>query len=182
MFKAGDFLIATPTIFGDPNFQRSGILLADCKNSGAVGFIMNKKLDYHLDDLMEGVTQSFPIFNGGPVDQDKLFVVHKLGGLIPNSLPIAHDLYWSGDFETVLNLIELKKVSPAQIRFFLGYSGWSEGQLESEIKEDSWVVIEGKQAKNWMEDASEDFWKHQMRSLGGSFLIWSNAPENPMSN
>jgi len=147
--KAGDFLIATPTIIGDYNFQRSGILMVDCKTNGTVGFIINKKLEYTLDDLMENVSSPFPMYYGGPVEEDNLFFI---------------------------------QVNPTQIRFFLGYSGWSEGQLESEIKEDSWAVIEAEEVIDWMDNSSEDFWKNQMRAMGGRFLIWSNAPENPLSN
>jgi len=180
--KAGDFLIATPTIIGDPNFQRSGVLMVDCQATGTVGFIINKKLEYTLDELMENVDSPFPMYYGGPVEQDNLFFVHRLGSQIPHSLPIQEDLYWSGDFETVLSLIEAKKVNPTQIRFFLGYSGWAEGQLESEIKEGSWAVVDSEEVLDWMGNSSEDFWKNQMRALGGRFLIWSNAPENPLSN
>ena len=180
--KAGDFLIATPTIIGDNNFGRSGILMVDRKTTGTVGFIINKKLEYTLDEFMENVSSPFPIYNGGPVEPDNLFFVHKLGDQIPNSLHIVGDLHWSGDFESVLKLLELKKVSPTQIRFFLGYSGWSKGQLETEIKEDSWTVIDSEEVIDWMDNSSEDFWKNQMRAMGGRFLIWSNAPENPHSN
>lgn len=180
--KAGDFLIATPTIISDYNFRRSGILMVDHKTTGTVGFIINKKLEYTLDELMENVSSPFPMYYGGPVEQDNLFFVHKLGDQIPKSLHIDGDLHWSGDFESVLRLLELKKVNPTQIRFFLGYSGWSEGQLESEIKEDSWAVIDSEEVIDWMDNSSEDFWKNQMRAMGGRFLIWSNAPENPLSN
>ncbi len=180
--KAGDFLIATPTIISDYNFRRSGILMVDRKTTGTVGFIINKKLEYTLDELMENVSSPFPMYYGGPVEQDNLFFVHKLGDQIPKSLHIDGDLHWSGDFESVLRLLELKKVNPTQIRFFLGYSGWSEGQLESEIKEDSWAVIDSEEVIDWMDNSSEDFWKNQMIAMGGRFLIWSNAPENPLSN
>jgi len=180
--KAGDFLIATPTTMGDYNFQRSCVLIVDTKESGDVGFIINKKLEYTLDDLMENVSIPFPMYYGGPVEQDNLFFVHTLGDSIPNSIHIENDLFWSGDFETVLGLLELGKLAQNQIRFFLGYSGWSEGQLKSEIEEDSWVVSNEIKTTDWMEFASEDFWKNQMRALGGTYLLWSNAPENPMSN
>jgi putative transcriptional regulator len=180
--KPGDFLIATPTVLGDFNFQRSGILMVDSKASGSIGFIINKKLEYSLDDLMENIKTPFPVYYGGPVEQDNLFFVHTLGALVPGSIQVQEDLFWSGDYEAVINLIESRKISPNQIRFFLGYSGWSEGQLESEIEENSWVVVEGLKTHDWMENPPENFWKTQMRALGGKYLIWSNAPENPMSN
>ena len=180
--KPGDFLIATPTVLGDFNFQRSGILMVDSKASGSVGFIINKKLEYSLDDLMENIKTPFPVYFGGPVEQDNLFFVHTLGVLVPGSVQIQEGLFWSGDYEAVINLIESRKISPNQIRFFLGYSGWSEGQLESEIEENSWVVVKGLKTHDWMGNPPENFWKNQMRALGGKYLIWSNAPENPMSN
>ena len=180
--KPGDFLIATPTVLGDFNFQRSGILMVDSKASGSVGFIINKKLEYSLDDLMENIKTPFPVYYGGPVEQDNLFFVHTLGALVPGSVQVHEDLFWSGDYEAVINLIESRKISPNQIRFFLGYSGWSEGQLESEIEENSWVVVKGLKTHDWMGNPPENFWKNQMRALGGKYLIWSNAPENPMSN
>ena len=118
--KAGDFLIATPTIIGDYNFRRSGILMVDRKTTGTVGFIINKKLEYTLDELMENVSSPFPMYYGGPVEQDNLFFVHKLGDQIPNSLHIIGDLHWSGDFETVLKLLDLKKVNASPAYILLG--------------------------------------------------------------
>ena len=178
----GDFLIATPIIIGDYNFQRTCVLMVDTKKSGAVGFIVNKKLEYTLDELMENVSIPFPIYFGGPLEQDNLFFVHSLGSLIPNSLHIDNNLFWSGDFEFILELLESGKLKQNQIRFFLGYSGWSEGQLESEIKKNSWIVLNNIEPSDWMNEAYENFWKNQMRALGGQYLIWSNAPENPTSN
>jgi putative transcriptional regulator len=102
--------------------------------------------------------------------------------LIPNSTPIRDDLFWNGDFDQVLDLVNSGRILPDEIRFFLGYSGWGEGQLLSEIKEEAWVHIESVTSEDWMPIAKEDFWKNQMVALGGKYLIWSNAPENPMSN
>ena len=88
--KPGNFLIATPTVLGDFNFQRSGILMVDSKASGSVGFIINKKLEYSLDDLMENIKTPFPVYYGGPVEQDNLFFVHTLGALVPGSILIFY--------------------------------------------------------------------------------------------
>lgn len=178
----GDFLIASPTIIGDHDFQRAGVILVDHKTSGSIGFIVNKKLEYTLNELVENATEPFPLYYGGPVEQDNLFFIHRMGDLIPNSTPIRDDLFWNGDFDQVLDLVNSGRILPDEIRFFLGYSGWGEGQLLSEIKEEAWVHIESVTSKDWMPIAKEDFWKNQMVALGGKYLIWSNAPENPMSN
>lgn len=180
--KPANFLIATPTIIGDYNFHRAAVLIVDCKTSGELGFIVNKKMPYTLDELVEEVHNPFPVYFGGPVEQDNLFFIHRLGNQIPDSIHLQEDLFWSGDFQTVISLIESKKITSDQIRFFLGYSGWSEGQLEAEINADSWIRMESIALNEWMENSCEDFWKNQMRKLGGRYLLWSNAPENPLSN
>jgi len=180
--KQGDFLIATPSVIGDFNFHRSCVLMIDVKESGSVGFIINKKLKYTLEDLMENISIPFPMFYGGPVEQDNLFFVHTLGDLIPKSIQIENNLFWSSDFESALGLLEAGNLAQNQIRFFLGYSGWSEGQLQSEIKENSWVISDSINSDNWMKQNHEEFWKNEMRALGGKYLLWSNAPENPNTN
>ena len=180
--KQGNFLVATPSIFGDFNFQRSCVLMVDVKKSGSVGFIINKKLEYTLDDLMENISTPFPMFYGGPIEQDNLFFTHTLGDLIPKSIQIKNNLFWSGDFQSILELLESGNLTQNQIRFFLGYSGWSKGQLESEFEENSWVVSQSIKSDNWMNQNPEEFWKNEMRALGGKYLLWSNAPENPNSN
>ena len=180
--KAGKLLIATPSIIGDYNFQRSVILLVDEKKTGTVGFILNKPLEYTLDEVIDGVSIKFPLYYGGPVQQDNLFFIHRAANLIPNSLLIHDDVYWSGDFVTVIELLISKELKQDEIRFFLGYSGWSENQLEAELKSKSWIIIDNIIEKKWMEKSSKNLWKNHMKAMGGEFLIWSNAPENPSWN
>ena len=127
--KSGKFLIATPSIMGDTNFHRAVILLVDHKNDGTVGFILNKQLEYTLNDVMDGINFEIPLYFGGPVEDDNLFFIHRSSHLIPNSLYIEKDLYWSGDFETVVAQINKGTLTKNEIRFFLGYSGWTEDQL-----------------------------------------------------
>mgnify|MGYP001386181067 CR=1 FL=1 len=182
VMKPGDFLIATPSIIGDFNFQRSCVLIVDIKESGSVGFIVNKKLEHTLSDVMENISIPLPLFYGGPVEQDNLFFTHTLGDLIPNSIKINNNLFWSGNLETVLELLKSGKLDNNKIRFFLGYSGWSKGQLESEFEDNSWVISNIVNSNDWMEQNTEEFWKNEMRALGGKYLLWSNAPDNPMSN
>ena len=75
----GKLIVATPSILGDFNFRRSVILLASQKTSGCIGFILNKKLNYKLNDIVEDINIKFPLFYGGPVEQDNLFYLHRLG-------------------------------------------------------------------------------------------------------
>ena len=71
--NTGKLLVATPSVIGDFNFHRSIILLTNYQKSGSVGFIINKKLDYLLNEVMEGFDSEFPLYFGGPVEQDNLF-------------------------------------------------------------------------------------------------------------
>ena len=102
--------------------------------------------------------------------------------LIPNSIEISFGIYWGGDFEVVLELLENEKLSKSDIRFFLGYSGWDSQQLENELNSNSWIVSENVYQKQLMEKCCDSFWKEKMLELGGDYLLWSNAPENPSYN
>ncbi|WP_378188050.1 YqgE/AlgH family protein [Aquimarina sp. W85] len=178
----GHLLIAEPSIIGDLSFNRSVVLLADHNDQGSIGFIMNKPLDYFLSDLVPEIEKDFTIYNGGPVEQDNLYFIHKVPELIPNSVEISSGIYWGGDFSSVPELILQQKITPNEIRFFLGYSGWGSEQLDEELKASSWVIVKNTYEKNIISKAYDTFWKEKMIELGGDYLLWSNAPENPAYN
>ncbi|NRA92500.1 MAG: YqgE/AlgH family protein [Psychroserpens sp.] len=180
--KKGDLLIAEPSIIGDMSFNRSVILLADHNSEGSIGFILNKKLDYELSELIPQTNSDFKVFNGGPVEQDNLYFIHQVPELIPNSIEISLGIYWGGDFEVVLELLEDNKLTDSDIRFFLGYSGWDTDQLENELESNSWIVSENVYKQDLMGKCCNEFWKEKMMELGGDYMIWSNAPENPSYN
>ncbi len=181
-FQKGNLLIAEPTIIGDLSFNRSIILIADHNDKGAIGFILNKPLEYTLKDLIDSVESDFRIYNGGPVEQDNLYFIHKSPSLIPNSIEISKGIFWGGDFNTVINLINDKLISKNDIRFFLGYSGWEEGQLNDELQSNAWLVSENIYNKEIIAKCYTSFWKEKMLELGGDYPIWSNAPEDPSYN
>lgn len=180
--KKGHLLIAEPSILGDLSFNRSVILLADHNNEGSVGFILNKPLDYTLKDLVPEIESSFTIYNGGPVEQDNLYFIHSIPDLIPDSVEISNGIYWGGDFEKTRDLINSGEINKDNIRFFLGYTGWDANQLEVEMNSNSWILIENSYKQKILQKSSSNFWKEKIMELGGEYLIWSNAPENPMLN
>ena len=102
--------------------------------------------------------------------------------LIDNSVEISDGIYWGGDFETTVELINKEIISEDDIRFFLGYSGWSSLQLDDELSSKSWIVIENEHESMIIQKAANAFWKENMIQLGGDYLLWSNAPENPSLN
>jgi putative transcriptional regulator len=180
--QKGDLLIAEPAIIGDVSFNRSIVLLADHSNEGSIGFILNKPLEYTINELVPELEATFKVYNGGPVEQDNLYFIHKIPELIPDSIEISFGIYWGGDFNKVAELIKDNTIQENDIKFFLGYSGWDSSQLESELKSNSWVVSDNVYKKNIIEKDYESFWKEKMLEFGGEYSIWSNAPENPSYN
>ena len=182
IIKKGKLLIAEPSIIGDVSFNRSIILLTEHNNEGSIGFILNKPLDFELVDLIPDVKSNFPIYNGGPVQQDNLYFIHKVAELVPESIEISKGLYWSGDFEKVTRLITDEKINQTEIRFFLGYSGWDINQLQSELSSNTWILSENIHKDNIIQAVDTAFWKKKMLALGGEYSLWSNAPEDPSYN
>lgn len=178
----GKLLVAEPSIIGDISFNRSVVLLADHNAEGSVGFILNKLLDFSLSEFIPTIKKDFKIYNGGPVEQDNLYFIHKVPNLIPDSIEIDGGIFWGGNFEVVKSLIENNLIFEDDIKFFLGYSGWDSNQLDVELNANAWVVIENKDNKSILQQNSSSFWKDKMEELGGEYLIWSNAPENPNYN
>ncbi|MFM2213263.1 MAG: hypothetical protein RL427_526 [Bacteroidota bacterium] len=180
--QKGQLLIAEPSIIGDLSFNRSVILLADHNKEGSVGFILNKPLKYAVKDLLPEIDSKFKIYNGGPVEQDNLYFIHNVPNLIPNSVEISNGIYWGGDFELTKQLINTGILKKKNIRFFLGYTGWDASQLENEMNANSWILTKNIYENNILGKASIHFWKEKILELGGDYLIWSNAPENPILN
>ena len=165
--QKGKLLIAEPAIIGDVSFNRSVVLLANHNEDGSVGLIKGDEMQ---------------IYNGGPVEQDNLYFLHKVPDLIPESIEISNGIYWGGDFDTVVELITANKISTDEIRFFLGYSGWDCNQLDSELDANAWIVTDNTYDKEIINKCFPELWKEKMLELGGEYLLWSNAPENPSNN
>lgn len=178
----GKLLVSEP-FMGDSFFKRSVVLLAThSKKEGTVGFILNRPLGKKSGEVVEEFQGcELPVFFGGPVQQDSLFYIHTLGESIPDSIPIKEGLWWSGNFETVKALIKGNKISENEIRLFVGYAGWSPGQLENEIKQNSWLVASAS-VRVIMDIETERLWEDVLKSMGKEFSILATFPENPQMN
>ena len=175
-------LARTLSVTGDVSFNRSVVLLAEHNDEGSVGFILNKPLEYFINDLISEISIPFQVYNGGPVEQDNLYFIHRVPHLIENSIEISDGIYWGGDFEKIIDLINKQVISEHDIRFFLGYSGWSSLQLDRELSSKSWIVVRNDYLSDIINKSADAFWKEKMLELGGSYLLWSNSPENPSLN
>ena len=173
----GKLLVSEPSILNDKSFNRSVIYLSEHNEDGTIGFIINKPTEFILNDLIKDINCDFKIYNGGPVEQENLYFIHKLPNLIPNSIQIDKGIYWGGDFEILTNLLNSNAINQTDIRFFLGYSGWSVTQLKDELEESTWIVVENNYS-NILNIQSDDIWKNQLLDFGGEYQIWANAPKN----
>jgi putative transcriptional regulator len=182
LLEKGSLLLAEPSILGDATFARAVILVAEYNPSGAVGFILNKPFTFTLNELVPEITAHFKLYNGGPVEEDNLYFIHNVPELIPNSVEISQGIYWGGDFELTKNLINSGQLGPDNIRFFLGYSGWAADQLQEELEANSWIVTQNTYNDSLIGVSATHFWKNQLLALGGEYVLWSNAPENPQLN
>ncbi len=179
--EKGKILISEPFL-PDTFFNRSVVYLTDHNPKGSVGFILNKKLDIRISDAVSGFEGWDEHLNmGGPVAPDTLHYIHNLGTLVPGSVHVDGNIYWGGDIDAIRELIKSGSVSQAQIRFFLGYSGWSAGQLERELKENSWVIAKVK-SEMIMTSRGVDSWKRFLKSLKNKYRVWADFPESPEMN
>jgi putative transcriptional regulator len=177
----GKILISEPFL-PDTFFNRSIVYLTDHSPQGSVGFILNKKLDLKISAAIEGFEDMDENLNmGGPVAPDTLHYLHNMGDLVPDSVLIEGNIFWGGDIETIRELIRSKRIIKSQIRFFLGYSGWSPGQLEHELKEDSWVIARVK-PDIVMNSRGDDTWKRVLRGFTNKYRMWAEFPESPEMN
>ena len=131
----GTLLIAEPFL-KDPNFSRTVVFICDHHEQGSFGFVLNRAYNHTLDELMNDMGDlKIPVFYGGPVQMDTIHFLHQYPEEIAGSYEIMNGIYWGGDFEIVTRLVQSNQVDINKIRFFIGYSGWSSGQLNDELTE-----------------------------------------------
>lgn len=177
----GILLIADPFL-KDPNFLRSVVLLCEHQTEGSFGFVLNRRIAFTLDELvpeLEG--HPLPVYEGGPVQKNSLHFLHQMPAEIPGGQEVVKGVYWGGDFEVLTELIKSDQADPSRIRFFLGYSGWSEGQLAGEMNEKTWLTTAASRQLVFHKDPAE-IWKEALRQLGGDYEMLINFPLDPQLN
>lgn len=177
----GILLIAEPFL-KDPNFMRTVILLCEHQKEGSFGFVLNRKHDYLLNDLMNDLDHlPLPVFYGGPVRTDTLHFIHRFPDEIPGGQEIFTNTFWGGDFEAAIRLLESGTIDQNQIRFFTGYSGWSQGQLEEELEGKSWLTVKANRKIVFHPDEAA-IWKEALHLLGGAYTQLIHYPIDPQLN
>ncbi|HXB44620.1 MAG TPA: YqgE/AlgH family protein [Puia sp.] len=177
----GILLIADPFL-KDPNFIRTVVFLCDHQQEGSFGFVLNKTYDHTLDELVNGAEGlKIPVYFGGPVQMDTIHFLHQLPEIIPGGLEITEGIFWGGDFEAAIEQLRIGKIDKNKIRFFIGYSGWGNGQLTDELKEKSWLTVMATRKLIFHKEINE-IWKESLRHLGGDYEMMVNFPIDPQLN
>lgn len=174
--QVGQILLAEPFML-DPNFKRAAVVLCEHTPDGSLGFVLNKTIGMEVNELLA----DFPdfdsqVFYGGPVATDTIHFLHNVGDMLEGSQKVADGVYWGGEFEKLKFLAESKLIKPENIRFFIGYSGWSSGQLHEELGTGSWVIAD-LHANYVFKSSIEQLWEQIMSDKGDTFTVISQVPD-----
>lgn len=177
---SGRLLIAEPFL-ADPNFARSVIFLCEHGAEGSVGFVLNRPTELTLGDLLPDLyTPLLSVCQGGPVQMDTLHMLHRTPDQYGGN-EIYPGIYWGGSYESLQDSIVNNTYQPIDLRLFVGYSGWSPGQLEKELEEGSWIVAPA-MTNILFETDNENIWRRAIQSLGQEYAYLANMPINPQLN
>ncbi len=177
----GRLLIAEPSILNDTSFNRSIVLITEHSQNNSVGFIVNKPLNFTINDLIPEIDSDFMVYQGGPVEQDNLYFIHQVPDLLPESISIKGKISWGGNFNKLKQLLNSNLLNENDIRFFLGYSGWTKDQLLNEIDDNSWFISEN-DSEDIFSENEEMFWRKKLLQKGGDYKLWVNAPSDISQN
>jgi len=135
----------------DPNFHRAVVLMIDHDEEGAFGLVVNRPSPFTLGEVVEGLddspASSIPVYVGGPVQQNALFVLRDERAAEDTEAErpvegVAFEPASPAMIDYLLNeWSSLPDVERPAVRMYVGYSGWASGQLEGELAADSWVVM-----------------------------------------
>lgn len=178
----GSILMAEP-FMDDPNFKRSVVLITDhAHEEGTVGFIINKPLTVKINDLVEEFPEmDAPAYFGGPVSTNTIHYIHNVGSLLDGSTEIVPGVFWGGEFDKLKFLVAHEMIRAENIRFFVGYSGWSPGQLDEELATGSWITSE-MHANYLFKSKPKSLWHQVMNHKGDVYSVLAQLPEQVSLN
>ena len=173
----GSLLLAHPSL-RDDNFKRTVILIASHDSEGAMGVVLNRPLEKQLGELNDEFAQSplsgVPLFAGGPVNPSLVILCVWR----PHPENDGFQLMFGIDPEKAGELIHEEGV---HMRAFLGYAGWTGGQLEDELQRDTWVV--SPLVSELLEDApDEQLWRDLLGQIDEEWKLLANEPDDPSLN
>lgn len=173
----GKILVSSPSLLSDTIFNKSVILIVDKRRDGITGFILNKTGGFlFTKNKNNSSSKKYEFGFGGPVS-DETFYLLKSEKIHEESIMIDHNYYWGNDVQLIINQIENGKINKENVIFFQGYSGWDEQQLDYEIENKSWIIID-KFDRDIFRFKEKNCWNKIISEIGDKFKIWSNSPED----
>lgn len=176
----GSMLVAKPTV-EDFCFKRSVTILVDHDKDGSMGVIVNKPTRVTLNELMPEIecNEPLPLYLGGPVGTNMLFFLHTLGAdVIPESVQLAPGVYFGGDFEVLKMFMESGEKLAGRLKFMVGYSGWTSGQLDSELKRHDWAVLKENAPSIIFDTSDDNTWDKAVATFGDHYRLWRTWPDD----
>jgi putative transcriptional regulator len=185
------FLIAEPEL-ADPNFMKTVVLLSHHSESGAFGLVVNRRTELELGGavprLADHAVGKYPMYIGGPVQQEYLFVLHSGldGRRSDNAVELAAGLVFEPDFSLIEDYLrnvwdEVRPAERPELRFMAGYSGWGGGQLEGELEQHAWTWLAAAAGVAFLKN-HEDIWKETLRRKGGIYWALAETGYKPSLN
>jgi len=174
----GKLLLSSPSLV-DPNFRKTVVLIAHHDDDGAMGLVLSRPSEVSAAEavpLLEGLPGAQePVFVGGPVQPHAFMVLAEFGDVEDSVAPIFDSIgFMSADAEP-------ETLSIQRVRLFAGYAGWGAGQLEAELEEPAWIVVEAEPADPFAEDP-DALWREAVARAGGSVSLMKSMPYDPGLN
>ena len=183
-YGKGSLLIASP-VLPDPNFSRTVILLCNHNDQGSFGLIINRSTQLKAPDLFSDIdilkSYNEKVYIGGPVSQSMVFYLYRSSRDVIDLDEICSGVYLGSSLETLESLYCDIENPEENIRFYLGYSGWSGGQLDGEMEQNSWLIQNANEKLVFL-DSEELIWLKAVNSLGEKYQYLTKAPVNPQWN
>jgi putative transcriptional regulator len=180
----GRLLVAAPAL-GDPNFDRTVVLLLQHSDEGAFGIVLNRPTDTEVGEALpewrSRASDPPVVFVGGPVQRDGVLGLGERRHDPTGLRPVGED-----DFVAVgrVGPVDLNRPEDDRfdrVRLFAGYAGWSAGQLEGEIEADAWFVVSAR-PDDAFATAPERLWSDVLRRQPGELRLLANYPLDPRNN
>lgn len=180
----GALLVAEPFL-KEGYFNHAVICLVEYSpGAHTMGIVLNLETGINLQSVVAEITreESIPLFCGGPLSNNRLYYIHTLGELIPDSREITPGLYIGGNFNSIIDYVNSGYPIEGKIRFFIGYSGWDIGQLEDELRQNVWAVTSASRLDTLLAGKGNKYWHKLVRSMGPEYRGWLYHPQNLTDN
>jgi len=176
----GRLLVATPPLV-DPNFDRTVVLMLEHGSEGALGIVLNRPSETELEDVLPEwrvlATDPSVVFAGGPVSTDSVIALARGAVDVDGFVHVLDDI---GTIDLGRDPLDLG-APLSDLRVFVGYAGWAPGQLEGELDQGAWFVVDLEHGDPFV-PAPERLWRDVLRRQPGRLAMFANYPEDAGTN